>query len=176
MDQHRVADVWLITGIPGAGKSTVSRMLAQRFPRGVHIAGDDLGAMVVAGAVWPGGEPQEESTRQMNLVVRHQCLLARSFAAAGFVPALDYVVVARDRLGRYRSALRTLNLHFVVLHPGKETALTRDRHRPEKTVAAPWTHLEDIMVRELTGIGLWVDSRHQTPDETVDHVLRHRAQ
>jgi cytidylate kinase len=31
---------WLITGILGSGKTTVSRLLAARFARGVHIPGD----------------------------------------------------------------------------------------------------------------------------------------
>ena len=32
-----MADTWLITGIPGAGKTTVSRLLAERFERPVVI-------------------------------------------------------------------------------------------------------------------------------------------
>jgi len=118
-------EAWLITGIPGVGKSTISRLLAARHPRGAHLEGDVIGGytghFIVSGLVPPGMPPEEESNRQMNLVVRNQCLLALSFAQHGFVPVIDYVVVARDRLGRYRSALRSLALHLVVLCPGKET-------------------------------------------------------
>lgn len=63
-----------------------------------------------------------------------------------------------------------------MLNPGQDTALARDRSRPEnRQVAALWTHLEEIMLRELRGIGLWVDSSQQTPEETVAHILRQRA-
>lgn len=40
-----------VTGIQAAGKSTVSRLLAQRFARGVHIEADLLQHMIVSGGV-----------------------------------------------------------------------------------------------------------------------------
>jgi hypothetical protein len=149
----------------------VSRMLAASFPRGAHVEGDWVGLMVVGGLVQPGEEPEDEGNRQMELTVRNQCLLARSFVEHGFVPVLDYVVVSRQRLGLYRELLSGLALHFVVLHPGKEVALRRDRDRPEKTVAAAFVDLEDVMVEELSGVGLWVESGGLSAEETVARIL-----
>ena len=171
-----MADVWLITGIPGAGKSTISRLLATHFGRGTHIEGDRLADMVVGGAVFPGEKPHSESSRQSVLVMHHLCLLARSFARAGFTPVMDYVAMTRSGIAFYRRRLSRLRLHVVILDPGKDTALARDRDRTEKTVAAPWTHLEDVMRRELPGIGLWVDSSGQTPEQTLRYILRHRTE
>src|SRR5436305_15038053 len=111
----RASDVWLVTGIPGAGKSTVAGLLAATMPRSAHVEGDRLSEMVVGGVVWPGHEPRDESIRQIKLSERHQCTLARSFAEAGFVPVIDYVVVTRNGVEDYRRMLEGLHLHMVVL-------------------------------------------------------------
>lgn len=173
-DAGSLTDVWLVNGIPGAGKSTIARALAQRFSRGVHLEGDALQALIVAGAVGPGEQPADEEARQIHLNVRNQCLLARSFAEAGFVPVLDYVVVNRARLQEYRTHLNGLQLRFVTLAPGVATALARDQARPEKTVAHLWAHLDEQMRTELGGVGLWIDNAPLTVDETVHQILQNK--
>ena len=151
-------------------------MLAGSFPRAAHIEGDLVGLQIVSGYVWPGQEPAEEARRQMRLCRTNQCLLARSYAEAGFVPVIDYVVVSRGGVEYYRKELAPLRLHLVVLDPGAETALARDRDRPEKTVAAAFTYLEEPLRRELAGVGLRIDSRGQTPEQTLAAILANREQ
>ena len=75
-----------VTGIQAAGKSTIARLLAQRFERGVHIEADVLYQMIVAGRVMPEepGVMPPEAERQLRLRLRNACLLARSFYEAGF--------------------------------------------------------------------------------------------
>jgi predicted kinase len=166
-----MADVWIMSGIPGAGKTTTADALARRFSRGVHIEGDRLQSLIVSGAVSPGEAPAEEEGRQIRLNVKNQCLLARSFAEEGFTPVLDYVVVSRARLADYRGQLPGLTLRLVTLAPGVRVALERDRRRPEKTVAAPWAHLGELIKVELAGVGLWLDNASLTVAETVDLIL-----
>lgn len=170
-----MSDVWIINGIPGSGKSSTARALAARFPRGVHLEGDRLQDLIVAGSVPPGGEPHEEEERQIHLNVRNQCLLARSFGQDGFTVVIDYVVVNQARVEEYRQQLDGLSPHLVTLAPGVTVALQRDRDRPEKTVAHLWSHLDGLMRAELAGTGLWVDNAALSIGKTVDYILANQA-
>jgi hypothetical protein len=72
--------------------------------------------------------------------------------------------------------LRGLGLHLVVLDPGQEIAVHRDRARPEKTVAHVWVHMEDALHRELAGLGLWINSADLSVEDTVELILRRRSE
>jgi hypothetical protein len=49
----------------------------------------------------------------------------------------------------------------------------RNEQRPNKNVFEPWSPILDRTMREtMSGIGLWLDNSNQSPDETVDEILR----
>lgn len=164
-------EIWLISGVPGAGKTTLARALAQTFDAAAHVEGDRLARSLVSGAVLPGDEPAEESERQMELCIRNQCLLARSFAEAGFTPVLDYVVLTRHLLDAYRHYLAGGVLRFVTLAPPLEVALERDGDRGEKSMGDRILALDALMREQLSAIGLWLDNGALTVEETVAAVL-----
>ncbi len=163
-------EVWLITGVPGAGKSTVARQLASRMERGAYVPGDRIHDLIVSGQVEPDHEPQDEAEKQIELVERSLCLLARSFAHAGFVPVLDWVVRNGRDLQVYIHNLSGLALHVAVLAPRAET-VTRRKPR----AAARWAHLGETLARELRTVGLWVDSSELSADQTIDYILANKA-
>jgi chloramphenicol 3-O-phosphotransferase len=163
--------VLLLNGMPGAGKTTVARLLAGSSRRGAHIEGDEIHNLVVGGRVHPPGEP-EEVRRQLLLRERNMALLADSFYEAGVFPILDNCISTREYLDYLLSRIRSRPIAMVVLAPPMTVALERDRHRAEKTVAHLHMDGYATMHEELSGIGLWLDPQKMAPQPTANEVLR----
>ena len=65
-----MAELYAITGVMAAGKSTVAELLAQRFEKGVHLRGDVFRRMIVSGREEMCAEPSMEAVRQLHLRYR----------------------------------------------------------------------------------------------------------
>jgi predicted kinase len=163
--------VFLITGVPGAGKTTVARALAGRLPRAAHIEADLLQEWIVSGRVWPGEDPPEEAHRQLEQRALHAARLANSYYEAGFVPVIDDIVVGPKRLGLYERELVPRPLRLVVLAPPLEVALARDEARGDKRVGDRWAELDALQRERLRDVGLWLDTESMSVEETVDAIL-----
>ncbi|HZS90045.1 MAG TPA: AAA family ATPase [Chloroflexota bacterium] len=177
MDQdtrrHQPAII-VVSGIMASGKSTVARLLASRFARGVHVEADALQRMIVSGGTWVGeaGEPSGEAARQLRLRLRNMCLLGRSFYEAGFTAVLDDIIIG-ERWRELQDDLRGLPFSLVVLAPSADVVIReRDTGRAKAPQGAAWaTYLDRELRATMAGIGLWVDSSDQTPEQTVEAIL-----
>jgi len=141
---HSTQDVWMVTGMPSAGKTTISAALAASFDYGVHIPGDAVDDLIVSGQVEPDGEPTDQAERQIGLTQRNMCILARSFGDAGFVPVIDWVVRDRPDLEVFLDGLQGRQVHLVVLEPGPDIRASR---KPDTTEC--FSYLATAMEREL---------------------------
>jgi chloramphenicol 3-O-phosphotransferase len=73
-----------------------------------------------------------------------------------------------------RQEFRGTPFHLVVLAPSGDSVIAREAARGKKTVLGPkWAHYLDHELRAtMTGIGLWIDTSEQTPEETVEEIIR----
>jgi gluconate kinase len=118
---QRIAPLLIVTGPPGAGKSTVARMLAERFDPSVLVEGDAFFGFLRRGAVAPW-LPDADS--QNTVVTRAAAAAAGSYAAGGFTTVYDGVV-GPWFLADFTAASGLHGVEYVVLLPSVEQCLTR---------------------------------------------------
>ena len=163
----------IITGAPGAGKSTVSRLIAQQLSRSALLDAYFVSTMIVSGYVWPLGEPADEAARQVRLLNTNLCALAGNFARAGFTPIIDLVVPDGEQLETFRRALTSHRLLLVVLDPGSDTCRYRNQIRePEEHFFCDGYEELRAALRSVYGKrGWWFDTSALTAEQTVERIL-----
>lgn len=163
--------IYLITGPMAAGKSTVARRLAERFERGVYVAGDFFRRSIVSGRVEITPELAPEAVEQLRLRYRLAAAAADKYFEAGFTVALEDVV-AGALLFEYRTLIRSRPCHVIVLMPSLGAVTAREAGRQKKGYTR-WTvqELYEGFAAKTPRVGLWLDTSDQTAEETVEEIL-----
>ena len=161
----------MISGLPGAGKTTTARLLAGRLGSAAHVEADQLQDMVVAGGVWPDGrkDMSAEARRQLRLRLANACLLARSFRQAGFSAVVDDIVIG-PRLDDLVEDLAGVSFGFVMLVPDYEIV-----HRRWVDMASPFAEtfgwIDEEIRHHTRRLGLWLDTSGWDAEQTVTAIM-----
>lgn len=169
------AAIFVVSGVPGAGKSAAARALAARFARAIVVSGDDIRLMVVRGAVSGLDVWTPEHSAQFSLSWRCEAHLAVRYADAGFTVVIDDVLAEDDLRRCVYPVLGTRRVHRVLLRPPLEVAIARDRARtnkefdPERLVPVI-TRLHATLTVDA-GSWLVLDNGRLDPEQTADAIL-----
>ncbi|MEU8614842.1 hypothetical protein AB0C29_43340 [Actinoplanes sp. NPDC048791] len=97
--------------------------------------------------------------------------MADGYARAGFTAVVQDMILGPD-LARYVDLFTTRPRFVVVLAPRPDVLAHRERTRTKKgygdwTVAA----LDHALRMDAPRLGLWLDTSHQTPAQTVQEIV-----
>ncbi|GAA5202628.1 AAA family ATPase [Microbacterium jejuense] len=169
------ADIIILTGPPGAGKSTVARAVAESHPRAVHLHTDDFWGFIAWGAIAPY---LAESDAQNQTVLRVISGAAREYAAGGYVTVVDGII-GPWMLHHFRDLVAAgeqgegPRVHYLVLRPSQAETVRRAQARTapdalvdDGPIVSLWDQFAELAALESHVI----DTSAQKPDETVDAV------
>lgn len=124
-DNPSMVSLVVVTGPPGAGKSTVARALADSFERSVLVAGDAFFAFLARGAIAPW---LPAAHGQNEVVIRAAAAATGRFVAGGFVTVYDGVL-GPWFLADFAAEAALDHLHYVILLPSVERCVEQVANR-----------------------------------------------
>jgi len=158
----------VVTGPPGAGKSTVAQLLGERFEPSAVVAGDAFFAFLARGRIDPW---RAESHLQNDTVIRAAAAAAGRYAAKYFT--VYDGIVGPWFLAAFAQATGLDDLNYVVLLPSVDRCVERVATRADHAFAdEPATR---AMHREFARAR--IDARHvlvdppERPDAVADAVI-----
>jgi predicted kinase len=170
----------LVCGPPGAGKSTISRRLAEGFERSAHLKVDDLREIMVNGFEPPGAEWTPGNEQQFVRARAAATLIARLHTADGVTVVIDDVCVPAHFEDHYVDLFAEPLMRRVMLKPTWVALEGRMRARQ-----GPWDELllssgaaaSCYAALDRLTLNNWVvvDSSGQSADETAEEVRKSLA-
>lgn len=121
-----MSKVFVISGVPGVGKSTVSLKLANSLKKSVYIDGDLIYHQVVGGYSSPWSE-----NNHLRLLYDILICSTNLYLENGFDVVIDYFLNFEDFL-YIKNKINCNNIKFIVLVADKKVILERDLKRKKE--------------------------------------------
>ena len=120
--------VYIISGPPGVGKSSVSEELAYSFDKSAVIEGDSIYLMIKSGLV----APWEDDGYYMDLFWDNVISITNNLLARDMTVIINYVLF-EEQIKKMKEFLKTkqVNLKYCVLLAEEQTLKERDLSRKE---------------------------------------------
>jgi len=122
-----VSDLIVVSGPPGAGKTTVATALSRLFDPSALVPGDQFFAFIDQGYIAPWTSPAH---RQNEVVTEAAGAAAGRLTTGGYTVVYDGVI-GPWFLEAFGAATQLSSLHYVILLPPEPLCLERVRSRPD---------------------------------------------
>ena len=160
-----MGELLIVTGPPGAGKSTVARLLADRFDPSVLVEGDAFFAFRARGAI----APWLLEADQQNTTVTEAAAAATGRLALGAFTVIYDAVIGPWFLPTFMAHSGLDRVDYVVLLPTVEECVRRVHHRTGHGFddEAATRHMHDQFASAA------IEDRHllaPPPDDLLDTV------
>ena len=116
--------LYILTGPPGVGKTTISNELAKSLDKSVLIEGDDIYNQVVSSHVSPWKEGNH-----LEIFWKICLNIIDMYLNNNYNVVFNYIISPKD-LNILKTKFKNYTLRFSVLLANKETLLARDSKRP----------------------------------------------
>jgi cytidylate kinase len=162
-------EILIVTGPPGAGKSTMARALVERFDRAVLLEGDAYFQAIVRGWIAPWTPPARD---QNTVVTKAMGASAGEFARGGYAVVLEGII-GPWFLDTFVPAAGGMPVHYLIVRPTAEIAMDRAiaREAPALVDPEPIAHMYEAFESHDGYARHVLDTSDHTVDETVSLVL-----
>lgn len=118
-----MTDLYIITGPAGAGKSTISRKIAESKSKSVLIEGDDIYHQVVGGYVqaWKQGN-------HLDIFWKICIDMIDIYLSNGYTVVFNYIVNP-ENIKALQDKFKEYKIKFIILITDEGTLLSRDKER-----------------------------------------------
>ena len=166
-------NIIFITGMAGAGKSTVGRLVARHFPKCLFIQVDELREKMVKGYARPeGGVFTQEVMQQFQMARSTAIYMARLYAGQGVDVVIDDVCAPPNFVEQYAALFEIPEVQRVLLYPKAAVVIERIKER-----GGPLEHIKYVPViynfLDAMPKDGWVvlDSSEWTIERTANELL-----
>jgi predicted kinase len=168
--------LFILSGSPASGKTTVAKALLQQFIFGFYVPVDTLRNWVLSGISDPIGSLDDETERQFSLARDTAASVAQIYLKAGFAVVIDDVVFPPQVATHYDPVFADHEVYKILLKPDLEVAYDRNIKRREANQESVEMVIDLVYEAFASNRSDWtgwyiIDSSRLNVEETVRLIL-----